>query len=347
MKFPQAELPHNSVVEWWYLNGFLRSGKRKYAFMHCLFKAMPAKADIPVFSSIAKRLPVKSAYFVHSIFYDIAKKQTSVHILPIMVPSKDSFNGRFFVSYVWPALDGYVVHELSRTGNRYKLKNNYVDLELRPLKRALLEGGRGFIKLEPGISTYYYSLTRLETHGKVFVGRSWQDVDGLCWMDHQWANVAYDPRISWDWFCAQLSNGTDIVCFRFRRNKEFVMANIFDRNGRLGIAKDVLFIPGKAWISPKSGASYPTEWSIKIPSRSIALRLRAEIADCEVLFGTINYWEGPVRIKGTMNGERVDGWGFAELFGYPKTRSALRIYVNELRELATGYFSVAKRLLFG
>ena len=74
-------------------------------------------------------------------------------------------------------------------------------------------------------------------------------------------------------------------------------------------------------MSPKSGAAYPTAWRIVIPAIRADLHLEARIDNQEMLFGSINYWEGPLLVNGSIGDEPVRGVGFMELLGYASTYS--------------------------
>ena len=53
IKFPEDELAHNHIIEWWYFNGHLKDKKgNEYAFMNCLFKADVKKVKIPFLNKI-------------------------------------------------------------------------------------------------------------------------------------------------------------------------------------------------------------------------------------------------------------------------------------------------------
>jgi len=53
----------------------------------------------------------------------------------------------------------------------------------------------------------------------------------------------------------------------------------------------------------------------------------------EMIFGSINYWEGPLTVKGKVNDERVSGKGFAELVGYPAKKFFVEFYKPELKRI--------------
>jgi len=65
------------------------------------------------------------------------------------------------------------------------------------------------------------------------------------------------------------------------------------------------------WKSPKSGASYPSAWRMRIPSQGIDLEIAPRLADQELVTG-FRYWEGAVAVSGSVGGS-----GYLEMTGYP------------------------------
>lgn len=73
-------------------------------------------------------------------------------------------------------------------------------------------------------------------------------------------------------------------------------------------------------------------WKIKVPSEEINLEVYPLIKNQEMIFGTINYWEGSLEITGLFNNKKVKGVGFMELVGYPKKISNVRLYEKEIKK---------------
>ena len=75
--------------------------------------------------------------------------------------------------------------------------------------------------------------------------------------------------------------------------------------------------PTGSWISPTSGAKYPSDWRVIIPSWGIDVVLVPDIVASE-FFATSTtrnyYWEGEVTISGSHGGK-----GFVELSGYAES----------------------------
>ncbi|MEK7683124.1 MAG: lipocalin family protein, partial [Chloroflexota bacterium] len=64
-------------------------------------------------------------------------------------------------------------------------------------------------------------------------------------------------------------------------------------------------------------SEYPSGWRIDIPSAGLALEVQPLIADQELRLGIV-YWEGAVRVTGS-----VTGLGYVELTGYETSLQGL------------------------
>jgi len=346
IKFPEDESAHDHIIEWWYFNGRLKDKEgNEYSFMNCLFKVDVKKVKIPFFSKI----PLKVSYFSHSLLTDLKNQKFYHRINPFSIISEDSFTKpSLFINYINPEIrSGYTNCAIEKIGAKeYRVKNEEIDLIMTSMKKPLFEGGRGFLDLGAK-STYYYSLTSLKTEGRIKIGNKWIDVRGKSWMDHQWANTEYSPD-RWDWFSVQLQNDTEIVCGFFddgRKKTRF--AGISHPGGRQEHFKDVEMTPLEdKWTSPKSKAGYPLAWKIKIPEKNIEMNIKAMIRDQEMLFGSINYWEGPLDVECSFDGKKVKGNGFMELVGYPSQYTNIRYLTDEIGRTASRFANIAKNKAF-
>ena len=346
IKFPRDESVHNHIIEWWYWNGNLKDTKgNKYAFMSCLFRADTKKVKIP----FLKRIPLKIIYFYHSIVSDIKKQKSYPLVELISAVSKDSFQKPlFFVNHTTPqAIIGYVNRVMEETKHfSYDIKDENLDLKLTAIKKPLLEGGKGYVDVHAKKS-YYYSLTNIKTEGKIRVNNKWIHVSGKSWMDHQWANTAY-TKDKWTWFSIQLDDNREIVCYEYDDTKvKTYLASISNKNGSTEHFKKVQIIPlGLKWTSKKTKAVYPLSWKIIIPEKDIVLSITPLIKEQEIVFGTINYWEGPTSIKGNFGKKKVTGQGFMELEGYPSKYSNINFAEDTIGKVAKEAFRYAKKNIF-
>jgi predicted secreted hydrolase len=203
-----------------------------------------------------------------------------------------------------------------------------IDFTLTPTKPPVLHGNRGLSQkgATAGNASHYYSLTRLATQGTVRVAGETFTVQGSSWMDHEFSTSFLEPgQLGWDWMAIQLDNGVDLMVYRMRcedgSTDPYSSGSLVDKTGastHLSIA-DYQITPGRSWESPETGANYPLEWSIGIPSHRYALELRPAFDAQEMTTDDttgINYWEGAVEIDGTGPDGPVTGRGYMELTGY-------------------------------
>lgn len=342
IRFPEDESLHDCIIEWWYFNGHLRDKSgHEFSFMDCLFKADVKKVKIPFLSNI----PLKTTYFSHSLISDINKKKFSERIYPFSVISSDSFSKPLlYINYLDPELkNSYIncaIEKIDET--TYHLKNEDLDLTLTSIKKPLLEGGKGYLDLNTK-TTYYYSLTNLKTTGRLKIKDKWIDVTGKSWMDHQWADTSYS-KDRWDWFSIQLENDTEIVCYKYDDGKvKTYWADISYPNGKQEHYQDIQMAPlSRQWASPKTQTIYPLDWNVKIPAKNIDLNFTAKIENQEMLFGTINYWEGPLHVEGIFDGKKAKGVGFMELVGYPSRYGNAKYIRDEIGKTTNRLVSMAK-----
>jgi predicted secreted hydrolase len=141
-------------------------------------------------------------------------------------------------------------------------------------------------------------------------------------MDHEWSTSALSgEQVGWDWFALQLDDGSDLMLFHIRRadgsvdtfsSGAFIAADGATRRLR---RQDFTISSDRTWRSPRSGASYPARWTVKVPSENTTLTLEPYLADQELNL-SFTYWEGAVRITGEHDGRSVRGHGYVEMTGY-------------------------------
>jgi predicted secreted hydrolase len=204
-----------------------------------------------------------------------------------------------------------------------------VELELDGEASPVLHGNAGFSQkgAEPGNASHYYSLTRMPTRGRIMLDGQPIDVSGSSWMDHEFGTSFLEPgQQGWDWFSLQLDDGTDVMVYVLRHRDGSVDARSAgtivggDGSGTIALtADDYRLVPGRIWVSPSSGARYPVEWQIDVPSAGLSLAVRATIDGQELHTDQstgVTYWEGAVDAVGSRAGEPIVGRGYLEMTGY-------------------------------
>lgn len=356
LSFPLDGKEHEAIVEWWYFNGHLRDkAGNRYAFMDCLFKADIKRIEAPSFLKkipFRKRLAGDNPYycFAHSVVSDISNQKNYKEVQNYSLVSRDSFKRPlFFVNYASPnILGGYINNEIAEKSPsavdlqarpsstdlqarpfNFHIKTENLDLTLESKKPPLLESGRGFINV-CGRESYYYSLTDLRAKGVLNIENRIIEVEGKAWFDHQWTDVSTMEK--WSWFSLQMENGTDIMCAEYDdgKNKAYLVDLIYPDSKQEHFDK-LLLTPGKdVWKSKKTKAEYPLSWKIEIPEKNMKFEVRSTMSDQEMIYGSINYWEGPLDVVGMEDGQKIKGMGFMELVGYPSDYSFLFLAGKEL-----------------
>jgi predicted secreted hydrolase len=194
-----------------------------------------------------------------------------------------------------------------------------IDLQVRPEKPMVLQGEQGLSQKGPGSgnASYYYSYTRLATEGALRVGGDTVRVTGQSWLDREWSTSALGPeQEGWDWFALQLDDGRDLMYYQLRnddgtasRFSEGVLVGpdgTTERIDRTDVRLEVL----DTWTSPDGTHTYPVEWTLRVPSKDLDLRVRPLMPNQE-LDVSVRYWEGAVRVEGSATGR-----GYVELTGY-------------------------------
>jgi predicted secreted hydrolase len=100
---------------------------------------------------------------------------------------------------------------------------------------------------------------------------------------------------------------------------DFRRATLVERDGRVRFLAPAAWTvaPLRRWRSPRTGAVYPSGWTVSVPEAGLQLTVEPELPAAENVSRRVpglSYWEGPVRI--TEPGGKPAGEGYAELTGY-------------------------------
>ncbi|MBV9007970.1 MAG: carotenoid 1,2-hydratase [Verrucomicrobia bacterium] len=202
-----------------------------------------------------------------------------------------------------------------------------IDLALTPAKPPVIHGENGISAKAAGEghASHYYSMTRLTTVGTLTMDGKSLNVTGSSWFDHEWATNQLAPhQLGWNWLCVQFNDNTELMLYQMRRDDgsidpissgTFVAADGSATHLR---NDDFSMMPLSTWKSSKTGANYPVQWRVQVPSRSIDIMINPVLRDQELAFAPLTYWEGAVDVSGTRSGV-----GYLELTGYAGALSAL------------------------
>lgn len=323
--FPRDHASHPEFkTEWWYYTGHLEGAGREYGYELTFFRVGLPRLREGSKSAWAAR----DVMFVHLALTDVNGKRfrfTDAARRPALgVAGADSAHYAVWLerSFARLAPDGRT-HELLGVAPDFELA-----LDLAPGKPPIAHGANGVSQKSPGVgnASHYYSLTRMPTRGQLRIGGDTLAVTGESWMDHEFGSGAMSATHSgWDWFSVQLDDGRELMLYQLRLKDGGVeplsSGTIVEADGRsrhLGLA-DFRIKPTGRWKSPRTGAEYPSGWTVELPGEALSLTVAPVLADQELAatsMGGVVYWEGAVRVRGTQRGRAVTGKGYVELTGY-------------------------------
>ncbi len=237
--------------------------------------------------------------------------------------------------------DGTLVpfaYHLSLYGRDDAGRPMYVDLDLDTRKPPMPVGGRelGGVKTCMGqFGTHSYFQSDVRFCGTLAWGDAREEVDGDCgWIDRQWTprylGVHSDrkgSRYRHEWRQLHLDNGMEMSVWlhydRPRGNRlipfsgataatpnEEVLATTEVTVDRLSFVRDPERV--KPRYSLTSSAKYLADrYRLRIPAWDLDLFSEPLIAAPAHAL-PIEYWSGPTRLRGTIGGKRVGGFGFHE-----------------------------------
>jgi predicted secreted hydrolase len=304
--FPADDGPHQDLTEWWYYTGHLRTADGKqYGFEFVIFQG--SRAGFP---------PIYASHFAitdvagHTFHYDQRTQRggqpQSSDLIDLHIADW-SLTGDGDQDHIIASMPEYAL-----------------DITVDSRKPPTLHDGDGYFEWAPATGSYYYSRTSMAASGTISINGQKQPVAGHAWMDHQWGNFLLVGGGGWDWFSIQLDSGEELMLWHSRDSKNdvtFGSGTFVEKSGatkQLGF-KDFDIQSTAKWTSPRSGATYPSGWTITIPALNLHLTLEPVMNDQELdtrnSTGVI-YWEGDVTVTGTENGAPVSGHSYVELTGY-------------------------------
>lgn len=321
--FPEDHGPHPEYRnEWWYVTGNLDANDgRRFGYELTLFRFALAPEPKPQ-SAIRSDWATEQVYIGHFAITDVEAGEFHVGqrysrgAAGLAGADSEPFN-------VW--LDDWhiKVNEEGAWTLKASDENVEIEVDLAAIKAPVLNGKEGLSQKSDreGNASYYYSITRLETRGRIRIDDEEYPVSGTSWLDREWGSSALSrQQVGWDWFALQLSDGRELMFYNLRRDDGSVDHNsagtMTSANGSYEYLSlsDVNIEVQDHWES-EFGGRYPSRWSISIPDRQLEIDVTPVLANQE-LSTTVRYWEGAVDVRGRAGDEQIDGRGYVELTGY-------------------------------
>ena len=326
-QFPRDHAAHPEFrTEWWYYTGHLESGARKFGYELTFFQV----GVNPWRKNSRSKWALHTVYFAHFTVTDENNRRfeftEKINRPALGMAGSDKQRYHVWIDD-WSAalLADNRTHQLKASAPQFA-----IDLSLVSRKPPVVHGHDGVSQKSEGRgrASHYYSLTRLESRGTLTLDGKAYPVTGLSWMDHEFgSNQLSEKQSGWDWFSLQLDDGRELMLYQLRLKD----GGIEPRSSGTLVQADGTWkhLPlsafqirsGTSWKSPKTGATYPADWTVRLPGDGLEFQITPTIPDQELVTdqsGGVRYWEGSVRVTGTSRGKPVTGVGYVELTGYGK-----------------------------
>lgn len=321
-KFPRDHHAHPEFkTEWWYFTGnlFDENGKR-FGYELTFFR----EGIIPITERVEERsrFVVNELKFAHFTIMDASGRKFRFD----QKASRGAFDDAGFdraSALAW--IDDWSV-QLNSAGDFHLAAlstDAILDLTLTPQKHPVIHGENGVSLKATGEdhTSHYYSITKLGSRGTIKLNGKEIHVRGASWFDHEWASNQLAPhQVGWNWLCVQFTNDTELMLYQMRRDDGTIdpaSSGTFvatDGSAAHLAARDFSMTSSAVWKSEKTGATYPVEWQIEIPSRQLRFKVRPVLSEQELALLPLIYWEGAVDISGSDR--NPNGVGYLELTGY-------------------------------
>lgn len=323
LRFPADHASHPAYkTEWWYYTGHLtgESGHR-YGYELTFFRQGVDRS--PTATSAWHADQVYLAHFaITDIDWQRFQYRERINRPGLGIAGAETARYRTW-NDDWIAQELGSTHQLSARDGDMAL-----DLLLDSTRPPVAHGDHGYSRKGSCAScaSHYYSLTRLGSRGWLTLGGKAERVTGLSWMDHEFGSgqLEADQR-GWDWFSLQVSDGSDLMLYRLRRQDGTVVpessGTFVAPDGRIAaLRRDQTQLKTTAtWRSPASRAVYPMAWTLAVPSQGLQLDVTPSLQNQELQTRRstgVTYWEGAVTARGTHHGKAVTGQGYVEMTGY-------------------------------
>lgn len=316
--FPRDHGQHpEHKIEWWYYTGNVATVEgRRFGYQLTFFRigATPVAAN-------ASPWALRDVWMTHFAISDLSASE--YHNADRLNRSGPGLAGAT-EQRVWNEDWQMLIAADGKMTLQARDRDFALNLELLPGKRAVIHGHDGISQKGSiaGNASHYYSYSRMPTQGSLTLKGEVYEVKGESWMDHEFGTSFLEKGTQgWDWFSAQLSDGSELMIFQLRGGAAGSNAGtlILPDGQAIPLGSDLFtLIPGEVWRSP-TGAVYPITWKIEIPTQGISLDCRAAMKNQEFKAEStpgLGYWEGAVDYTGLTKGNAIKGKGYLEMTGY-------------------------------
>jgi predicted secreted hydrolase len=326
--FPRDDGPHDRLTEWWYYTGHLRGDDgRRFGFEFVVFRAERGRFPVAWASHLAvtDETGGRFLYDQRAEVGDRVDRSRPGEGFDLAI-SGDVVPGVRGPAAPWSMRGALGSDRLDAPGGVSQAGEAFgLRLELDDAGRPpVLHDHDGYVDFGPAGGSYYYSRTRMAASGAIDLPGESVAVTGTAWFDHQWGDFIAVGGGGWDWFAISLDDGTDVKLSLVRDadgSWPLVYGTLVEAD------RTVRHLPREAievevldeWTSPRTGATWPSGWLVRLPGEGLRIELRPTLADQELdtrpTTGVV-YWEGSQVVTAERDGVPLGGEAYVELTGY-------------------------------
>ncbi len=188
------------------------------------------------------------------------------------------------------------------------------ELTLNAERPFVPQGEEGFsVKSESGQASHYYSQPFYRVSGELTLPSGVVEVTGQGWLDREWSSQPLSgDQLGWDWVSLHFESGEKLMGFQLRDTDggTYTTGTWINADGTPEPLGPAALGMKEVELAEVAGREVPIVWDISLPDRALSVRISAIYPD-SWMDTQVSYWEGPVRITGSHEGE-----GYLEMSGY-------------------------------
>jgi len=313
ISFPVDEGRHREEpIEWWYIAGHLKGNVTGTPFSFMLTYFYYPAYGYDGFRILNLCNEESGEFFSETLpLHYTVMDTTSLDIQAVLMNDTiESWSTR-------KETEGSLVpfeYSISATG-----VNGSLELRCSSLKPPLILGDSGLFHQGAQSYTYYYSFTENEMDGVLTFNGEAEEVSGTAWIDRQYGNFNPITEEKYEWFYVQLSNGMDINIWNLftpdnhiPELPEYKHISVYVDSSEQFTTYDFDFDRLAYVCMPDGEMCYSQKWHLSSEAEQLDLTLTTIHDHTEVQI-PFRFYEGSLRVQGSVNGVPVEGIGFAEL----------------------------------
>ena len=315
IKLPHDFGPHPTFrIEWWYVTANLAAEDgRTFGAQWTLFrqatKPGPVKSDQPQWSSTEFWMGHAALTGANQHFSAEKIARGSIGQAGAVAVPFDAWIDDWAFKATPASSGAKPAYSMKAHGDNFSYTLNMIGTG--PM---VLHGDAGYsVKSDQGQASYYFSNPFLKVNGTINMNGEQLKVSGDAWLDREWSSqpLASDQK-GWDWFSLRFEGGEKLMLFGLRSaaREPFKSATWIKPDGQTENLDGPSLHMQPIRFAYITGRKIPVEWSVKIPSKNVAITVSA-LNDDSWMTTSISYWEGPVTATGSHKAK-----GYLEMTGY-------------------------------